>query len=120
MQVGFGPGNLRRNHDSTVRVGAPYMIGGREQEPYGILRIDSEVFDYEDPGKNLTFYWFKHNIMCRDNAWICKETKTTKKGKEQKGQGSGSASSGSKKNRRKNQNKNGKRNKGKIEFKRRM
>ena len=78
------------------------MIAGGEFDPFGIPNIDSEIFDYEDPGRELTFNWFKHKIMCIDIAWICEETKTSKKGrKKEKEERSQSVSSGSKKSQRK-------------------
>ena len=94
------------------------MIAGRELDPYGIASIDSVLFDYDDPGKELTFHWFKHNIMCKDNAWICEEKKKGKKEKEETKK-SRPASSGNKKAQRKKQSENGKRNKGKQDLRRR-
>ena len=92
MDVGFGPGELRRDHQSDVVEGTPYVVAGRDLHGIGIPHMLSTVFDYEDPGQNLTFHWFKHNIMCRDNAWICDESKKSKKGKKA-GKGSSDASS---------------------------
>ena len=82
MDVGFGPGNLRRDHHSEVVEGQPYVIAGSDiGGDIGIQHIHSFVFPFDDPGSMLTFHWFKHNIMCRDNAWICNEKKKhSKKG----------------------------------------
>ena len=48
-------------------------MAGRDLPQLGINHIDTRVFDYQNPGKHLTFHWFKHTIMCRDNAWICED-----------------------------------------------
>ncbi|XP_063713809.1 uncharacterized protein LOC134841705 [Symsagittifera roscoffensis] len=105
VKVGFGPGNLRRSHGDSVIPGAPYTIAGRQLQPIGIPHIDSVHFDFFDPGQELTFHWFKHNIMCKDNAWICEKEVTPKKEKKPKNEGSGSGSSGNKKSQRKKQTK---------------
>ena len=72
--------------------------------------MDSVTFNYTTVAEDLTFHWFKHNIMCRDNAWICDETMPGKnqgaggeKGKSGGASGSEKKSGGSKKGRRKKQ-----------------
>ena len=122
MEVGFGSGRLRLNHHISVVPGAPYVLAGRDMGPYGIPHIDSRTFEWANPGKDLTFHWFKHNIMCRDNAWICEDDNRDSRKKKDyakssdgsSGSGSqkGSKLSGSKKNRRKNKARN--------EFRRRL
>merc|ERR1712150_451588 len=90
-EVGFGPGNLVKNLDRTL-AGAPYVILGREYNQHGLPHMDSQTFDWDNPAQNLTFHWFKHNIMCKSQPWICEEEgkKTNKdtakkdKGKEGK------------------------------------
>ncbi|XP_075258955.1 uncharacterized protein LOC142350858 [Convolutriloba macropyga] len=101
VEVGFGPGNLTRNL-IPVKYGAPYIILGKEFPGYGIPGVNTTLFDWADPGKILTFHWFKHNIMCKEHPWICgrieqrtsAETSQTSKKSGRKG---------SKKNRRKKQ-----------------
>ncbi|XP_075259457.1 uncharacterized protein LOC142351213 [Convolutriloba macropyga] len=103
LEVGFGPGDLRRSHHNSVVEGAPYVIAGRQHnfDDIGIPHIDSRAFDYENPGEHLTFHWFKHNIMCKGQPWICgggKKPKIDSKPAKQ-----GGAKKGGKKSRRKNQ-----------------
>ncbi|XP_063726948.1 uncharacterized protein LOC134854572 [Symsagittifera roscoffensis] len=72
LEVGFGPGKLQRDHFRGAREGASYLIMGQEfGQAVGIPDMNSSSFPYEDPGRFLTFHWFKHNIMCRDHLWIC-------------------------------------------------
>ncbi|XP_063715453.1 uncharacterized protein LOC134842878 [Symsagittifera roscoffensis] len=73
MIVGFGPGPLRRDHHPNIVHGAPYIIAGKDYPGTGIPDIDTKVVNFENPGEDLTFHWFKHNVMCRDNPWICVE-----------------------------------------------
>ena len=70
VEIGFGPGPLHRN-PRTISLGAPYVILGHEYSDYGIPGVESATFDFENPGQNLTFHWFKHNIMCKEHPWIC-------------------------------------------------
>ena len=69
-KVGFGKGKLlRSNHHVSLNFqkrGAPYRlrIGRHHWTP---------PIPYENPGDFLTFRWFKLNIMCQDQPWICKE-----------------------------------------------
>ena len=63
--VGFGTGKLKRYH----HYGKPAVFG----VPYQ-LKISSswtEKIPYENPGDFLTFRWFKYNVMCLDQPWIC-------------------------------------------------
>ena len=66
-KLGFGEGRLRRfEHLNGVpgqRTGAPYLlkIGNRW----------SPKLPYENPGNFLTFNWFKINVICREQTWIC-------------------------------------------------
>ena len=71
-EIGFGPGALKRVHDAQVREGIPYLIPGKDYSG-GIPGIPSMVIDYDDPGSQLTFHWFKHHIMCRDHPSICNQ-----------------------------------------------
>ncbi|XP_075258291.1 uncharacterized protein LOC142350342 isoform X2 [Convolutriloba macropyga] len=109
LEVGFGPGNLRRSHHMSINEGAPYVLAGRQHDDFGNPLYDSRAFEYENPGQHLTFHWFKHNIMCKDHPWIC-QPKTTKNSSTGDNKDDGEASTskksskgGSKKNRRKQQ-----------------
>ncbi|XP_063715250.1 uncharacterized protein LOC134842723 [Symsagittifera roscoffensis] len=108
LEIGFGPGNLKRSHHITVKEGEPYLLAGMEMGGLGIAHVESKSFSYSNITQELTFHWFKHNIMCRDNPWICEEEKETSnkgnKGKEcheekgGAGGSSGASGSGSKSN----------------------
>ena len=100
IELGFGPGNFRHNF-ANVSPGDPFVILGREYSEFGLPYVNTQYFDYDNPGQNLTFHWFKHNIMCKEKPWICsggssREASTTSKKGSKKGKGS-------KKNRRKHQ-----------------
>ena len=123
VEIGFGPGIFRRSHHPNVVEGAPYVILGREVKDLGLPHVDSTIFNYTTVAQELTFHWFKHNIMCRDNAWICDETLPRKKPGASEGKGSSGGASanekksgGSKKGRRKKQQDD----KRKTEFRRRL
>ena len=63
--VGFGDGKLRRfnHHEKRPLIGAPYQ-----------LKVSSSwtaKIPYENPEQFLTFRWFKYNVMCLDQPWIC-------------------------------------------------
>ena len=67
-KVGFGRGRLRRDRHpylSTVPLaGFNYVLG--------IEGVDFDVaIPYENPEDFLTFKWFKYNVICRDQPWIC-------------------------------------------------
>ena len=68
-KLGFGSGNLKRlNHhfvgSSNHKIGRPYQIkAGDEWTP---------KIPYENPEDFVTFRWFKKNIMCLDQPWICR------------------------------------------------
>ena len=67
-KLGFGEGRLRRfNHLTAVprqRTGAPYLLKIGDQW--------SPKITYENPENFLTFNWFKFNIICKEQVWICK------------------------------------------------
>ena len=105
VEVGFGPGQLSRNIMAVV-VGAPYVILGQEYADYGIPGIESAIFDYINPGQNLTFHWFKHNIMCKEHPWICGHVVQQPSQNYEVGESSGTG--GNKKSQRKNSSKKGK------------
>ena len=69
-EVGFGPGPLKRSHLAGVREGVPYFIPGQDFTS-GIPGIPSMIIDYHNPGSQLTFHWFKHNIICQDHPSVC-------------------------------------------------
>ena len=66
-ELGFGIGALRRaNHMRG-------MIDERRGIPY-MLKIGHEWttrIPYENPGDFVTFSWFKTNVVCPDQPWIC-------------------------------------------------
>ncbi|XP_075263554.1 uncharacterized protein LOC142355206, partial [Convolutriloba macropyga] len=69
-RVGFGKGELvRSNH--------PYgHMPQRRDVPYILDLLGSSVaflFPYNETEIYLTYWWFKHNIICRDQPWICVE-----------------------------------------------
>ena len=47
------------------------FLVGREFGALGISLIDSKTFGYGNVTEELTFHWFKHNMMCKGNPWIC-------------------------------------------------
>ena len=68
-KVGYGIGELRRhNHYFSLppqEEGLPYM-----------LKVDnswSPPIPYSNPGDFLTFRWFKKNVMCLEQNWICEQ-----------------------------------------------
>lgn len=73
LEVGFGPGQLRTSFHPSVVEGAPYVLAGEELGDVGIGQIQSKTFDFYNVRSELTFRWFKHNIMCRDHQWICQD-----------------------------------------------
>ncbi|XP_075239264.1 uncharacterized protein LOC142334824, partial [Convolutriloba macropyga] len=83
LEVGFGPGNFRRSHHPNVREGAPYLLAGMELGQIGIPFIMSVSFDYHNVTEELTFHWFKHNIMCKEKPWICAGNKRSKPASKQ-------------------------------------
>ena len=74
-KVGFGTGILKRfNYNSDTgkqmaMAGVPYQlrVGYSNWTP---------PLPYQDPGDFLTFRWFKLNIMCQDQPWICYNEET--------------------------------------------
>ena len=41
LEVGFGPGNLRRSHHMSINEGAPYVLAGRQHDDFGNPLYDS-------------------------------------------------------------------------------
>ena len=67
VRLGFGNGSLLREN---TKFGLMRQVPG---VPY-LLKIGSEwseVIPYDDPGYFLTFKWFKRNVMCKEQPWIC-------------------------------------------------
>ena len=66
--VGFGPGRLRRKRIYT------HSISPDSFQPF-IFNLDlgptSTSFSSENLQSELTFDWFKWNVMCQDRPWIC-------------------------------------------------
>ncbi|XP_075258803.1 uncharacterized protein LOC142350736 isoform X2 [Convolutriloba macropyga] len=101
IELGFGPGNFTRNQNSIVH-GAPFIIMGGEEFPeYGIPGLSTATFPFENPGQNLTFHWFKHNIMCKEHPWICGHIPEISSRRDKKLEKSSKKEGGSKKSRRK-------------------
>ena len=68
-KLGFGQGQLERSNDRSGlmfhRNDAPYRLKvGKSWTP---------EFPFENPEHFLTFNWFKKNVMCLDQPWICKQ-----------------------------------------------
>merc|ERR1712062_566522 len=73
LKVGFGRGALvRANHPSDEggfiqqREGYSYLLS----YPY-LNGLHANVFPYDNVQWHLTYWWFKQNIICRDQEWIC-------------------------------------------------
>ena len=67
IRLGFGKGSLIR--ESTVFG----MLPQAPDMPY-LFKVDkewSEAIPYDNPGYFLTFRWFKKNVMCKEQPWIC-------------------------------------------------
>ena len=68
-KIGFGFGLLKRRSLSESEgkplPGAPYQL---KVGPHW-----SPEIPYHNPEEFLTFHWFKHNLMCKDQPWICQE-----------------------------------------------
>ena len=67
MKIGFGTGKLKRDDQFTgshmQRSGIPYILkAGRHWTP---------KVPYDNPGSFITFSWFKNNVICADQSWIC-------------------------------------------------
>ena len=64
-KIGFGNGAVKRRHHPGLYHlnGAPYLLR--------IGSLWSEQIPYDTPEEFLTFRWFKHNVMCLDQPWIC-------------------------------------------------
>ena len=71
-ELGFGQGMLQTHHYSEIHAGAPFVIPGMEfDERVAIPGLESLSFDYYNPSRDISFQWFKYNIMCRHHPWIC-------------------------------------------------
>ena len=71
-KIGFGTGRLKRSNESDVlryeESGAPYQLKvGHRWTP---------KIPYYNPDDFLTFHWFKHSVMCKDQSWICEHEST--------------------------------------------
>ena len=66
-KLGFGIGSLKRANQSDVvrfeRPGAPYQLKVGHQW--------SAQIPYDNPDDFLSFHWFKHQVMCQEQPWIC-------------------------------------------------
>ncbi|XP_075265056.1 uncharacterized protein LOC142357296, partial [Convolutriloba macropyga] len=67
-EVGFGPGPIRRAADYEDRE-KPYILISREHNNDEPTNLWSKQFDYDTP--QMTFGWFKEQIMCREKPWLC-------------------------------------------------
>ncbi|XP_075247714.1 uncharacterized protein LOC142340857 isoform X2 [Convolutriloba macropyga] len=67
-KIGFGKGELVRTN---------YPFGHKPQRfgyPYLLSSSDDSVaywFPYRNPGSQLTYWFFKNNVLCTDQPWIC-------------------------------------------------
>ena len=94
----------------NVIEGVPYIILGREYgSKIGVPGIDSLLIEFADPRKDLTFHWFKHNIMCKHNPWICDEDGSVMETDEMPEASSSSAKTRSPRNLKKKGNRRGRR-----------
>ena len=68
-KVGFGVGELIREDnpetDSPQKRGYPYILGLLDP-------VLNSPIPFENPGQYLTFRWFKLNVICREQEWICR------------------------------------------------
>ena len=72
FELGFGPGPLELHPYTEVHAGAPFVIPGSEfPESIAIPIIESKSFDFYNPNRDMSFRWFKYNIMCSHHPWIC-------------------------------------------------
>ncbi|XP_075247717.1 uncharacterized protein LOC142340858 [Convolutriloba macropyga] len=66
-KLGFGKGELVRTNypfrHMPQRYGYPYLLSSSNDSAYW--------FPYSNPGKRLTYWWFKNNFICKDQPWIC-------------------------------------------------
>ena len=60
--VGFGSGHIRL---SGGVINKNYVI------PVGQLNDSVIVIPYETLEQYLTFDWFKENVICKEQSWIC-------------------------------------------------
>ena len=67
-KVGFGSGELlREDHPyiySPYMPGVPYVLGHNK-------RNLTHSIPYGNPADFLTFRWFRRNVICRGQPWIC-------------------------------------------------
>ncbi|XP_075257044.1 uncharacterized protein LOC142349398 isoform X2 [Convolutriloba macropyga] len=61
-RVGFGRGQFRR---IGVKYGPPFIF------PFRSRNDTVHFFFYTQVRKFLTFEWFKENVVCRDQEWLC-------------------------------------------------
>ena len=68
-QVGFGRGKLRRSSHGTA------VMKPLKDVNY-FLKVGPSwiIIPYHNPGRFLTFPWFKKNVMCQEQPWICEES----------------------------------------------
>ena len=66
-KLGFGKGILKKlHHRRDTAIGIPFV-------PYRLKVGQSFTPDipYDNPGDFLNFDWFKRNLICKDQPWIC-------------------------------------------------
>ena len=67
IKIGFGTGELKRAHNFDG-------FGDQQPDfPY-ILKVGhhwTPKVHYDNPGYFITFPWFKKNVICPDQPWIC-------------------------------------------------
>ncbi|XP_063728191.1 uncharacterized protein LOC134855584 [Symsagittifera roscoffensis] len=62
-EVGFGPGGLQP-FAGSVNPGFKFAFPP-------LPEVQPRAFSYRRITSQLNFHWFKHQIMCRDQPWIC-------------------------------------------------
>ena len=74
-KIGFGIGKLKRIHRKSG-IGVPGA-----NAPYKLKVGDhwTPEIPFRNAGDFLTFKWFKINILCRDQPWICGENNRIRK-----------------------------------------
>ena len=66
-KLGFGIGKLKRSQrQSVLRTAIP-------EAPYRLFigKNSTPEIPFDNPGDFLTYSWFKKNVICQDQPWIC-------------------------------------------------
>ena len=66
--VGFGHGNLNREARwsfGASKPGVAYLFVFQDED------LQNRMFPYQRIDELLTFTWFKNNVICRAQPWVC-------------------------------------------------